>query len=84
MEEDAVLQNVLRDANEFSRRLQPVKFILTYFIYLLTLSLSHCSISKLLGVLSQNRRKGFEFVCRETTPQPGIIPHLEAKRGVQG
>lgn len=62
VEEAAVLQGVLRDANEFSRRLKPVKFILTYFIYLITLSLSHCSISKLLGVLSQNRRKGFEFI----------------------
>jgi len=52
VEEGAVLQNVLRDADEFSGQLKPVKFILTYFIYLFTLSLSHCSISKLLGVPS--------------------------------
>lgn len=31
MEEDAVLQGVLRDANEFSRQLKPLKFILTFY-----------------------------------------------------
>lgn len=35
VEADAVLQDVPSDANQFSRRLKPVKFILAYFICLL-------------------------------------------------
>lgn len=76
-----LLQDVLRDANEFSRRLKPVKFTLTYFIYLLTLSLSHCSISKLLGILSQNRRQGSEG---KTLHSHALFHTWRQKGGVQG
>lgn len=46
---DAVLQDVPSDANQFSRRLKPVRFIPTCFICLLLCLLVNCNISGLFS-----------------------------------
>lgn len=51
-----MLQDVPSDANQFSRRLKPVRFIPTCFICLLLCLLVNCNISGLLVALGFSRR----------------------------